>query len=191
MIWIFLGPPGAGKGTQAKLLAADLGIEHVSTGDLLRKAIDADTELGRKAKSYMERGELVPDALLLGLVRETLEGPARRGCILDGFPRNLAQAEALGRMAQEVGHAITGVLEMQVPEQVLVDRIAKRAAAEGRPDDSVATVRHRLRVYSEQTAPLVEYYRTRGALQSISGEGSIEDIQARIRVLTRDGRGAP
>jgi adenylate kinase len=190
VIWIFLGPPGAGKGTQARLLAAHLGIEHVSTGDLLRKAIAAGTELGRQAKSTMERGELVPDALLLGLVREMLEGPARRGCILDGYPRNLAQAEALDRMAEDVGHRIAGVLEIRVPEQVLVERIAKRSAAEGRVDDSVETVRTRLKVYEQQTAPLVDYYRGRGALRTISGEGSIEEIHSRIRDLAGDPKGA-
>ncbi len=184
MIWIFLGPPGAGKGTQAKLLAEHLRIPHVSTGELLRKAVAEGTELGAKARGYMEKGELVPDPLLLGLVREALEGPAARGAILDGYPRNLRQAEALTELLHGMGLELGGVIELEVSEQVLVDRIAARARAEDRADDGAATVRNRLRVYEEQTSPLVAYYRERGALRPVAGEGSIADIQARVRNVT-------
>jgi adenylate kinase len=186
LIWIFLGPPGAGKGTQAKLLAEHLGIPHVSTGDLLRKAVAEGTEVGRRARAYMEAGELVPDVVLLGLVREALEGPARRGCVLDGYPRNTTQAKALDGLLREVGQPLTGVLELEVSEQRLVERIASRARAEGRADDAAETVRHRLRVYGEQTSPLVAYYRERGTLRSVPGEGTVEEIQARIRRIASE-----
>jgi len=189
VIWIFIGPPGAGKGTQAKLLAAHLGIPHISTGDLLRQAIAEGTDLGRLARGYMEAGELVPDRLLLGLVREALEGPATKGCILDGYPRNTSQAEALTEMVHEVGQKVCGVIELEVSEQVLVDRIAARARAEDRADDTEETVRKRLVVYEQQTSPLVEYYRERGVLRPVAGEGTIEDIRDRIfRVTEERGR---
>lgn len=191
MIWIFLGPPGAGKGTQAKLLAEHLQVPHVSTGELLRKAVAEGTELGRKARGYMEKGELVPDPLLLGLVREALDGPGPRGAILDGYPRNTHQAEALAELLHELGLVLGGVIELEVSEQVLVERIAARARAEDRTDDSAATVRNRLRVYEHQTSPLVAYYRERGALRPIAGEGTVPEIQARIRRVTGAGSGTP
>jgi adenylate kinase len=184
VIWIFLGPPGAGKGTQAKLLTEHLGIGHVSTGDLLRQAVARGTGLGRKAKGYMEAGELVPDDLILGMVREALEGPASAGCILDGYPRNPSQAEALDRMLAELDRRITGVVRLDVSEDVLVARIAGRAREEGRADDTEETVRNRFRVYEEQTAPLVDFYREKGLLVSVNGEGTIDDIQAEIRRVT-------
>jgi len=179
MVWIFLGPPGAGKGTQAVLLAGHLGVPHVSTGDLLRSAVARGAELGRRVKSIMAAGELVPDALVLDLVREALEGA--RGCILDGFPRTVVQADALGGLLAELGLELAGVLRLDVTEGVLVERIARRAKAEARADDSEETVRNRLRVYEKQTAPLVDYYRGQGRLIDVPGEGSIEEIQGRIR----------
>lgn len=179
MVWIFLGPPGAGKGTQAVLLAEHLGVPHVSTGDLLRSAVARGTELGKKARSIMETGNLVPDDLVLGLVREVLGG--RKGCILDGFPRTVVQADGLAVLLRELGLELAGVLRLDVAEEVLVERIARRAQAEDRADDSEETVRNRLRVYEKQTAPLTDYYRERGRLMDVAGEGSIEEIQSRIR----------
>jgi len=181
VIWIFLGAPGAGKGTQADRLADHLGIAHVSTGDLLRKAVKNGTDLGRKAQAYMDRGDLVPDDLILGMVREALTGPAKDGCILDGYPRNTAQAASLDGMLADLGREITGIINLKVGEDTLVARIAGRAQAEDRADDTEETVRNRLKVYEEQTRPLVDYYRGRGGLQEIDGEGTIDEIQARIR----------
>jgi adenylate kinase len=184
MIWILLGPPGAGKGTQAKLLAEHLDVPHVSTGDLLRRAVAEGTALGKKAKSFMEAGELVPDELILGMVRETLtNGPASEGCILDGYPRNRAQARSLDGMLREIGQALGGVLDLEVPEDELVRRIAGRASDQGRSDDTEETVRNRLRVYQEQTEPLVAYYTERGLVQRIDGVGTIEQIRDRIREI--------
>ena len=191
MIWILLGPPGAGKGTQAKLLAEHLGIPHVSTGDLLRTAVAEGTELGKKAKQYMEAGELVPDDLILGMVREELvEGEAQNGCILDGYPRNPTQAESLGGMLSEIGQSITGVINLLVSDDLLVERIAGRAADEGRTDDTEETVRNRLKVYQEQTEPLVQYYGQRGVLQIVDGEASIDEVRARIFHVANSAREA-
>jgi adenylate kinase len=190
MIWILLGAPGAGKGTQAKLLAEHLAVPHVSTGDLLRRAVAEGTELGRKAKSYMEAGELVPDPLILGMVRETLTGAAAGGCILDGYPRNRAQAKSLDGMLREIGQTLAGVLDLEVPEDELVRRIAGRAADQGRSDDTEETVRNRLRVYEEQTAPLVAYYDERGLVRRIEGTGTIQEIRDRIREITDTRRRA-
>ena len=189
MVWIFLGAPGAGKGTQADLLAEHLGVAHIATGDLLRKAVKQGTDLGRKAKAFMDAGELVPDHLILGLVREALTGDARDGCILDGYPRNTAQAASLDRMLEDVGQEIAGVLSLKVSADTLVARIAGRAVVEDRTDDTEATVRKRLRVYQEQTAPLVDYYRGRGGLREVDGEGTVAQIQTRIRGVVGAGAG--
>lgn len=183
MIWILLGPPGAGKGTQAKLLAEHLGAEHVSTGDLLRTAVAEGTELGRKAKSFMEAGELVPDELILGMVREKLGKGSEGGWILDGYPRNRAQAESLDGMLEDVDESIACVIDLEVPEDELVRRIAGRAADEGRADDTEETVRNRLRVYREQTQPLIDYYGERGLLRAVEGVGGIEEIGSRLQAI--------
>ncbi len=182
MIWILLGAPGAGKGTQAVRLAEELGVPHISTGDLLRRAIAEGDELGKRARSYIEAGELVPDELLLELVRSELASEqAARGCILDGYPRNLSQAESLDEMLASLGRKLTGVVSLEVSEAVLVARIAGRRADEDRADDDEETVRTRLHVYHEQTAPLEDYYRKRGCLREVHGEGTIEEVAERVR----------
>ena len=178
---VFLGPPGSGKGTQAKLLASRLGVPAISTGEILRAAVVERRPLGLQAKAVMDTGELVSDELMVALIRDrTQQGDAREGFILDGFPRTLAQAAALETMLSETGQALSGVLNLSVPEPLLVDRMAGRAAAESRSDDAPATVRERLRVYREKTAPLVDYYRQRDLLADVDGVGTIEEVSERI-----------
>jgi adenylate kinase len=178
---VFLGPPGSGKGTQAKLLASRLGVPAISTGEILRAAVLERKPLGLQAKAVMDTGELVSDDLMVALIRDrTQQGDARGGFILDGFPRTLAQAGALETMLTETGQALSGVLNLSVPEPLLVDRMAGRAAAESRSDDAPATVRERLRVYREKTAPLVDYYRQRDLLADVDGVGTIDEVSERI-----------
>ncbi|MDP6460259.1 MAG: adenylate kinase [Gemmatimonadota bacterium] len=179
---MFLGPPGAGKGTQAVTMAGDLGMPHVSTGDLLRRALREGTEVGIRAKSFMDAGDLVPDEVLLDLVRGRLTSDdAAGGCVLDGYPRNLAQAESLDEMLRELGAGIVGVLNLSVSEETLVGRIAGRRSDESRVDDAAETVRNRMRVYEEQTAPLVVHYRSRGLLLDVDGEPGVEEVRAAVR----------
>ncbi len=205
---ILLGPPGSGKGTQAKLLVERLGIPQISTGDMLRAAVQAGSPLGREARTYMDRGALVPDAVIIGLVRERLQAAdCARGYILDGFPRTVAQAEALEASLRGLQSRLDHVLSLEVPSEELVLRIAGRrtcrncgamnhirfapSAREGvcdacggetfqRDDDREETVRRRLLVYEAQTAPLVRFYEDRGLLRRIPGTGEISDIFARM-----------
>lgn len=177
---VFLGPPGSGKGTQAELLAKELGAVKISTGDILRSHVSRKTALGEVARPIMERGELVPDDLIVALIREELAGDGKR-VIFDGFPRTLAQAEALDRMLSEIGQVIDRAVLLEVPEDQLVERLLKRARLEGRSDDNEATIRHRLEVYRSQTEPLVDYYRNRGILVTISGLGSIDQVFADLK----------
>ncbi len=177
---ILLGPPGSGKGTQGALLARRAGVPRVSTGDLLRAAVAAGTPLGRQVQGYMDRGLLVPDEVIIGLLAGVLRSPeATGGMLMDGFPRTVPQAEAVDRLLAERGQRIDHVLLIEVPEDELVRRMLGRARAQGRSDDTPETIRQRLRVYEEQTAPLVAYYRARGVVANIPGLGSIDDI-ARI-----------
>ena len=178
---IFLGPPGSGKGTQAKLLAERLGVPAISTGDMLRDAVRRGTPLGRRAQAIMETGELVPDDLVISLVRERTALPdARNGFLLDGFPRTIEQAKALDRILEGNAASVDGVINLLVPEGTLVERLLGRAALEGRSDDRRETVAERLRVYREKTAPLVEYYRSLGLLSDVDGSGSVEEVAGRI-----------
>lgn len=175
---LFLGPPGAGKGTQAQRLATSHGLLHLSTGDLLRAEVESATPLGREAQAVMARGELVSDALVLAIVRQRLEGH-QGGWLLDGFPRNLAQAVALDGLLAELGQSIEQVLLMELEDPVLLQRLLAR----GRADDNAEVIRHRLHVYREQTAPLIAHYRELGLLQPVEASGSVEEIGERIRSL--------
>ena len=179
---VLMGAPGSGKGTQAALMVEALGLPHISTGDLLRAAVAAGSELGSQAKAVMDRGELVSDEIVLGLLEERLaRDDAAGGFILDGFPRNIAQAEALDALLERLGQPVDEALQIDVDEEQVVQRIAKRAELEGRSDDTEETVRNRLRVYAEQTAPVVDFYARKGVLSRVLGEGTIEDVFQRIR----------
>lgn len=178
---VFLGPPGSGKGTQAKLLAERLKVPAISTGEILRAAVAEHNPLGVQAKSVMETGELVSDDLIVALIRERTRQPdARDGFILDGFPRTLAQGRSLDAMLAEDGHTLSGVVNFSVPEPILVERMRGRAAAEGRSDDRPETVRERLRVYREKTEPLEGFYRGRDLVVDIDGVGTVGEISERI-----------
>ncbi len=212
---ILLGGPGAGKGTQAERIVADHGLPHVSTGEMLRAAVAKGTEMGREAQKYMESGALVPDGVVIGVVRERLAEPdASGGFLLDGFPRTVPQAEALDAMLAETGRVITHVVLIDVPPEELVQRIAGRRAcavcgkiyntafdppkAEGvcdldggellqRADDNEETVRNRIDVYEQQTAPLVGYYRDKGVLQSAFGGGKRpSDVYEQVKQILSD-----
>ena len=214
---VLLGGPGAGKGTQAELLSAALGIPQISTGDLFRWNLKNETELGLLAKGYMERGELVPDGVTVGMVRERLSRPdCAAGAILDGFPRTVDQAEALEALLADLGSRLAVVPYIQVPEDVLLARLAGRWTCKAcgamyhqlfsppqqtgicdrcggelyqRPDDTPETQKHRIQVYFEQTAPLIGYYREKGLLAEVDGRPGIDEIQAALLRVIAGVRG--
>ena len=205
---VLLGAPGAGKGTQAKKLIEKYGLPQISTGDLLRAAVAAGTPLGKEAKSYMDKGELVPDSVVLGMVEERLkQDDCKKGYILDGFPRNTAQADALDKMLANLNMSLTAALSVDVPFEDLMKRLTgrrtckscgqmyniyfKASAKEGvcdkcsgelfqRDDDKEATIKKRLEVYSSQTEPLIGYYKNKGILKSVTGTGSIDEIFKKV-----------
>jgi len=205
---VLLGAPGAGKGTQAKKLIEMVGIPQISTGDLLRAAVSEGTELGLKAKSYMDKGELVPDSVVLGMMKERLQDDdCKNGFILDGFPRNTAQAEALDTMLKELGMPLDSALSVEVPLEDLMKRLTGRRTCKEcgqmynihfsapatddkcdkcsgdlyqRDDDQEATIQKRLEVYTQQTAPLIDYYSGKGILKTVSGTGNIDEIFANV-----------
>jgi len=210
---ILLGAPGAGKGTQAKKIVEKYGIPHIATGDILREAVAKGTELGKKAKEYMDRGELVPDEIVIGIVKERLQQPdCEKGFLLDGFPRTLKQAEALDNMLKELGRKIDAVIYIDVPEEEVVKRIVNRRTCRKcgavyhliyapprepnkcdkcggelyqRDDDKEETVRQRFKVYMENTAPLIDYYEKKGLLYKVDGTKSIEEVFQQIEEILK------
>jgi adenylate kinase len=178
---VLLGAPGSGKGTQATRLREHLQVPHISTGDLLRGAVAAGTPLGLKAKAVMEAGNLVSDDIVLGMLEERLgKDDARAGFVLDGYPRNLAQARALDELLARLKQPVDIAVQLDVDTGLLVERIAGRAALEGRADDTPESVRNRLNVYNEQTAPVVDFYRQCGKLSRVDGVGSMDEVFNRI-----------
>jgi adenylate kinase len=181
---ILLGPPGAGKGTQGHRLSERYGMPEISTGDILRSAVRKGTPLGREAKSYMDRGALVPDGVMIGIVRERLaQDDTESGFILDGFPRTVAQAEALAQLSEEQKRPIESVISIDVPQEELLQRLSGRSQREGRRDDTDEAIRHRLEVYERETAPLIDYYRRQGLLRCIAGVGTVDEIFQRITLI--------
>jgi adenylate kinase len=191
---LVLGPQGSGKGTQAKRITAAHGIPHVSTGDMFRAAITAATELGRRVEPILASGDLVPDDLTVALIRERLsEQDARDGFVLDGFPRNLAQAEALDGMLAEIGRVLDAVLFFDLSDELAVERIRGRALDEGREDDTPEAIARRLAIYHEQTEPVVERYRATGKLVPLHAARSIDEVSNEIEAaldLLEDGAAA-
>jgi adenylate kinase len=188
---ILLGPPGAGKGTQAKLIEDKFGCVQLSTGDMLRAAVAAGTDVGKQADAIMARGELVPDEIVVGIISDRVDEPdCAKGFILDGFPRNVAQAQALDKMLAEKNLALDAVVELAVDDAILVSRIEKRAAeTEGGPraDDNVEALRKRLEVYHAQTAPLIDYYGEKGVLKSVDGMADIDVVSGEIATALNSG----
>jgi adenylate kinase len=180
---VILGPPGAGKGTQGKLIAKDAGIPHVNTGDIFRAECAAGTELGKKVNSIIDAGDLVSDELTSEIVRARLQqDDTAKGFVLDGFPRTLAQADALDRMLAESDRGdLSVVLDFEVPDETAAERLLERASVEGRSDDTPDKVQHRLDVYHQQTEPLVEYYRARDLLVPIHADASVEDVFSEVQ----------
>jgi adenylate kinase len=179
---LLLGPQGAGKGTQGRLIASEYAIPHVATGDMLRAAMADGSELGQQVRPIYDSGRLVPDDLMIALIRERLSAEdARDGFVLDGFPRTMAQADALEEMLREIGRDLDVVLEFQVPDEVGRERMLKRAAEEGRTDDTPEAIDERLRLYHEETKPLIEYYRTRGNLVGVHGDRPVNQVFSEIQ----------
>jgi adenylate kinase len=180
---IFLGPPGAGKGTQAALLAQDCEVPHISTGDILRSAVAAGTELGQKADHYMSTGELVPDDLILDLIEERLgQEDAQQGWLLDGFPRNVPQAEFLQTLLDQIQQPADFVVNLDVEDAVIVERLLQR----GRKDDEESVILHRLEVYRQQTEPLIEFYQSLQQLVSVDGTQTMEAVYADLKRLVME-----
>jgi adenylate kinase len=178
---VLLGAPGSGKGTQAAKLKQHLQVPHISTGDLLRAEVAAGTPLGLEAKEIMARGDLVSDEILLGMLEERFSRPdTANGFILDGYPRNLAQAAALDKLLQRIRQPMDFALQLDVDNELLIERIAGRAKAEGRDDDNPDSVRKRLQVYDQQTAPVIEFYRQHGQLTVVDGVGTLDEVFNRI-----------
>lgn len=178
---VLLGPPGAGKGTQAQTIAAAKGVPHISTGDIMRGAISGGTPLGARVKGYLDGGQLVPDDLVIELVDERLGKPdCKTGFLLDGFPRTVEQARALDELLERRKSPLTDIVEIVVAEDVLTDRIIRRGQESGRTDDTLEVVQKRLQVYKAQTAPVTDYYKKNQGVVTVDGLGSIDDVRGRI-----------
>ena len=177
---LLIAPPGAGKGTQATRICSHFEIEHISTGDIFRAAVDAGSDLGRIVRGYLSRGDLVPDDIVGVIVRDAVTGAmgSTGGFLLDGFPRTVPQAEAAHALAVELGLTAHAVITFEVPRAVLLERLMSRAAAEGRSDDNEETIRHRLEVYDRQTAPLLDYYEGRDVLVRIDANRTVDEVTA-------------
>jgi len=185
---LVLGPQGAGKGTQAKRIAAEYGIPHVSTGDMFRAAIAAQSELGRRVEPILASGALVPDEVTIALIGERLSEPdAAAGFVLDGFPRNLAQAEALDAMLEETGRPLGAILFFDLPDDVATERMLRRAAEESRPDDTPDVIATRLRLYHSETEPIVEHYRVTGKLVPLHGDRTVDEVWAEVSAALEQG----
>jgi adenylate kinase len=178
---VLMGPPGAGKGTQAVVVAEKLGVPHISTGDIFRANVAGGTPLGQEAQRYMDAGEYVPDSVTNAMVRDRLAQPdAEKGFLLDGYPRTLAQVDELAAMLAERGEAVDRVVELTVDTDEVVARLVKRAAEQGRADDTEDVIRRRQEVYAEQTAPLTAVYAEHGVLVQVDGMGSVDEVTARV-----------
>ena len=178
---VIFGAPGSGKGTQSERIVAKYGINHISTGEVLRAEIKAGTELGKTAQGYIDQGQLLPDELIIDILASTLDGfKESKGVIFDGFPRTIAQAEALKKMLAERGQEVSIMLDLDVPEDELMTRLLKRGQESGRADDNEETIKKRLVVYHSQTSPLIDWYKNDGKYQHINGLGDMESIFAEI-----------
>ncbi len=180
---VLFGPPGAGKGTQAEFLIKSFGLDHLSTGDLLRSEFAAGTKLGLEAKSFMEKGELVPDSVVIGMIKSKLENNTEsKGFIFDGFPRTVDQAKALDELLNENNTPISGMLSLEVDKQELINRLLSRGKVSGRADDqNQSIIENRINVYNEKTLPLIQYYKPQNKHFGINGMGSIDDIAGRLK----------
>ncbi|MDP2984766.1 MAG: adenylate kinase [Candidatus Latescibacter sp.] len=179
---ILLGGPGAGKGTQAAKLKEFFGIPHISTGEILREARAKGTDLGRKAAEYMDAGKLLPDDVILGIIEGKMK-TLPDGFLFDGFPRTIPQSEGLDRLLEKQGKSLDGVISVEVPDEVVLSRLLKRATIEGRSDDNRETIENRHRIYYQQTEPLKSYYRKRGILKVVDGLGTVEEVFVRIKAV--------
>ena len=180
---VIFGAPGSGKGTQSELIINEYGLEHISTGDVLREEIKNETELGKTAKTFIDKGQLIPDELMVDILAHVYDafGKEHKGVIFDGFPRTIPQAEALKKMLGERGHRIAAMIELDVPEDILMDRLIKRGQQSGRSDDNEETIKKRLSVYHNQTAPLIEWPQKEGLHHHVKGFGELQEIFADIK----------
>ncbi|AXR67902.1 adenylate kinase [Leptospira mayottensis] len=179
---IFMGPPGAGKGTQAKILCARLSIPQISTGDILREAVKNQTPMGIEAKRYMDAGDLVPDSVVIGIIKDRIrEADCKNGFLLDGFPRTVEQADALDALLKNEGKSIDKAINLEVPDGELLKRLLGRAEIEGRADDNEATIKNRLDNYNKKTLPLLDFYAAQKKLSQVNGVGTLEEVTSLIQ----------